>query len=301
MTFNLRDRFMTNTNSSAARMALTAALAAALTAFLTTTGCSSLRRNSEEQTAMQTQLSEMRTLLTQQNAQLESLEVKLSTLNQKLNEKTSEAALHSGSSAVDHGASRLKTTAIAPHPVSRSGTDVEATPASNDPEAGFVSDLAVGSFRQGKILFQAGKYPEAILAFSAFLERYPEHPLAGSAQFHIGDSYFKQGEFQLAVQEFQHVLTDHRLSPQVPDTLRQMALAEDALKKSEDAAQHRQTLARLFPQSPAAREMQNIPIPKPVPAAHQSAATHGAANTSASANPNAALDEPPATVPGDAQ
>ena len=37
------------------------------------------------------------------------------------------------------------------------------------------------------------------------------------------------------------------------DTLREMAEAEDALKKNQDAARHRQILMSTFPQSPAAR------------------------------------------------
>lgn len=122
-----------------------------------------------------------------------------------------------------------------------------------DPEAGFVQDSATKSYRQSMILFRGRKYAEAILAFSAFLQANADHPLAGSAQFYIGESYFRQKEYKLAITEYARVLTAYDRSPRIAQTLKQMAAAEEADGRTDDAKRHRQLLLSLFPQSPAAQ------------------------------------------------
>lgn len=133
---------------------------------------------------------------------------------------------------------------IAAHPAQGAG---------RDPEAGFTQDEVVQTYRKAMVLFQAQKFSESILAFSAFVEQNPDHALAGSAQFYLGQAYFEQKEFKLALKEWERVITSYDRSPRVSDTLRQMAQAEDQLKRPKEAATHRQLLTSLFPQSPAAR------------------------------------------------
>ena len=132
----------------------------------------------------------------------------------------------------------------------------EPAPIPNDPEAGFTQDAAVQNFRKALIIFQGLKYPEATLAFSDFLEKYPDHAMAGAAQFYIAEAYTKQNEPKLALQEYQKLLTTYDRSSHVADTLKQMAAAEDTLKRREEAARHRQLLTSLFPLSPAASELE---------------------------------------------
>lgn len=93
------------------------------------------------------------------------------------------------------------------------------------------------------------------MAFSEFLEKAPDHPLAGSAQFYVGESYFKQKEYKLALQEYQRVLTSYDRSPVVADTLARMITTEEILKKQPEAEKHQHLLTSLFPNSPAARSL----------------------------------------------
>lgn len=132
------------------------------------------------------------------------------------------------------------------------GVNPIVAPVAGDPERGFVQDDAVQLYRKALILYQAGKYADSVLEFSGFLERFPDHALAGSAQFYVGDSYFRQKEYKLAHQEYTRVLTSYDRSAHVAHALRQLAEVEDIMKKHEDAARHRQLLTSLFPQSPAA-------------------------------------------------
>ena len=55
------------------------------------------------------------------------------------------------------------------------------------------------------------------------------------------------------MQEFSRVLTSYDRSPHLPEALQQMAICEDSLKETKLAAQHRQMLMSLYPNSPAAR------------------------------------------------
>jgi len=146
-----------------------------------------------------------------------------------------------------------KPTLAAPAPSasqSRGGA-VEARQDSNDPESGFVSDSAVQSYRQAMILYQTQKYPEAVLAFSAFLERYGDHPLAGSAQFYSGEAYFKQKEHKLAWQEYLRVVSAYDRSPQISHALARLAQIAQTQGLKKEATDYRQTLTSLFPASPA--------------------------------------------------
>jgi tol-pal system protein YbgF len=147
---------------------------------------------------------------------------------------------------------------------------------------GYTNDEAIQNYRQALLLYKAQKYPEAVLAFSTFVERYADHPLAGNAQYYVGSSYLQQGEPKLALQELQRVLSAYDRSPMVSRALLDMALAEEKLQNREAAAKYRQLLISLFPMSPAAGELRKgvsssennppvsplgAPVPETAPAA----------------------------------
>ena len=172
---------------------------------------------------------------------------------------------------LDETPKKIETVSVPTHPGDRIGTPVPVREEPGDPEMGFTNDSTIQEFRSAIILHKAGKYPEAVLAFSAFVENYPDHPLAGTAQFYVGDSYFRQKEYGLAVREFQRVLTTYDRSTHIAQTLREISDSEDALRKSDDAARHRQLLMSLFPHSPfatasTASRGATAPASAPVPA-----------------------------------
>lgn len=170
-------------------------------------------------------------------------------------------------------AKSVTSVAVTPKTVEHIGSALTTAPSRSDPEAGFINDAAVKDFRAAKVLFDAKKHTEAVLAFSNFLEKYPDHALAGSAQFYIGVSYSNQNEPKLALHELERVLTSYDRSVPVAETLRRMAELEDSLKLTADAQKHRQLLNSLFAQSPAAATT--------------------AANTQSKPAANPSLDEPP--------
>ena len=240
----------------------------------------------EDFDAMRAQLTEMRTLIVNQGSRLESIETRVGTISDKV--------ANSQSNIDNLMANRKPMPAqVSSHPSEGAGTEPQEILASLDPEAGFVNDGAIQDYRKGEILFEAQKFPEAVLAFSSFVEKYPDHPLAGSAQYSIGEAYFKRKEYKLALHEFERVLTSYDRSPHISDTLRELAETEDALKMPEQAARHRQLLTSLFAQAPAASFS---PANAPKALEHGTAPTSG---NSPTASPH--LDEPPAAATSHAE
>lgn len=224
------------------------------------------------------------------NHRVEDLETRISALNDKVNSKA----------LID---TSLKPVTVEGHPAADIGTEIEATSAKNDPDSGFIHDGAILTYRKCMILFTTQRYPESVLAFSAFVEKYPDHPLAGAAQYYIGESYYRQKEYKLALQEFSRVLMSYDRSTRVSETLREMAATEDLLKQTDDAAKHRELLVSLFPQSPAAviasrgpispQDDAPAPTEKPITTGVQ-AAQAAAINSALSSTPLENPDAPPA-------
>ena len=148
---------------------------------------------------------------------------------------------------------------------------VSSSVAVTDPGAGFVNDAAVRAFQQGKMLFDQEKFPESILAFSAFLDGNPSHALAGAAQYYIGENYYRQNDYAVADQEFQKLATRYPQSPRVSYALVRLSQSATALGKTDEAKRYRTQAEGLFPRSPALklfRETPAAPSAAAVDAAH---------------------------------
>lgn len=119
--------------------------------------------------------------------------------------------------------------------------------------------------------FSKSNYPLAIAGFREFLRRYPEHELANSAQYWIGEAhwsvargYMNAGqpekatpELERAVQEFRKVVANYPRGEKVPTALYKEALALVELKQPALARSRLQYLIDNFPQAaetPLARE-----------------------------------------------
>jgi len=195
------------------------------------------------------QVQELRDQVASLNGRLEGMELKMVSLQDEL--KASKTSFETLSrKGLDSGIIEVSAPAS-----SSIGKPMATEKAASDPDAGFVTDTAVEAYRQAVVLFESKKYPEAMLAFTGFLEQYADHPWAGAAQYHVGQCYFLQKECKLAMQEYQRVLTSYDRSSHVADSLKQLAVCEEELKMPVAAAKHRQLLGSLFPNSPAAREL----------------------------------------------
>jgi len=111
--------------------------------------------------------------------------------------------------------------------------------------------------------FSKGSYQLAIAGFREFLRRFPDQPLAGAAQYWIGEALFALARgysnagqapqaaeaLEQAVQEFRKVLANYPRSDKAPASLYKEALALLELNQPDAAQQRLQYLVETFPQS----------------------------------------------------
>ncbi len=126
-------------------------------------------------------------------------------------------------------------------------------------------------YQAAYIDFSKGSYPLAVAGFREFLRRYPDHPLAGAAQYWIGEAHFSVARgftnagqtdkateaLEQAVQEFRKVQANYARSDKAATALYKEALALLELKQPAVAQARLQYLVDNFPQAeeaPLARE-----------------------------------------------
>ncbi|MFZ9596697.1 MAG: tetratricopeptide repeat protein [Bdellovibrionia bacterium] len=215
-----------------------------------------------ETPASSSSMDSTRALLAQMAEKIQVLEAKISSLNDKI-----DAQHMSLTFLAQKGKGPRDVILTQKAPSAGLTPDLGSIP--GDPEGGFAHGEAIELYREALVLLRGQKYPESTLAFAHFLEKYPDHPLSGSAQFYIGECYFKQNEMGLALQEYQRVLSGYPQSPRISETLKQIALTEEALKKPEASKRHQQLLLSVFPHSPAAASFNQTPRVKETPSTEQ--------------------------------
>jgi len=143
---------------------------------------------------------------------------------------------------------------------------VAAVPAPAPARAGATAEE---SYQAAYLDFSKGLYPLAVSGFRDFLRRFPDSPLADSAQYWIGEAYFSMARatasqpekarenMEQAVQEFRKVVVSYPRGSKVPTALYKEALALVELKQTALAQSRLQYLVDHFPQSeeaPLAKE-----------------------------------------------
>ena len=109
--------------------------------------------------------------------------------------------------------------------------------------------------------YASGHYQTAIHGFETFLQRYPNNSYASNAQFWLGDCYFNQQQYPLAIQEFERVLSEYQSAPKNPDALLKIAIAQLQLGATDEARQAIDTLGQRYPKSTATQKAQKLTIP----------------------------------------
>ena len=92
--------------------------------------------------------------------------------------------------------------------------------------------------------------------------RYPDHPYAANAMYWRGESYFAQGDYVRAVEQFEGVVARFPLGGKTPDALLKLGICQQKLKNPQKAQTYFDKLTREWPRSDAARR---IPTQKDTP------------------------------------
>ena len=98
-------------------------------------------------------------------------------------------------------------------------------------------------------LYSGRDYQKATARFKEFVATYPDHKLAGNAQYWIGECYYSQKRFAEAAEEFAEVEKVYPGSPKVPAALFKRGLSLAELKRMPEARAALQRVVDNYPQS----------------------------------------------------
>lgn len=207
--------------------------------------------------ALSRQVDSLSETLTTLTGRVDELSTRLDTLTRQL--RTGQAPATSGSAAPRPPSAAPSGTAAPAFPGTAAPGPVAAVP--QRPSAASLQPQDI--YQAAYIDFSKGSYSLAIAGFREFLRRYPDHELAGSAQYWIGEAYLSlargfsdsgQGDkstesLEQAVQEFKKVLANYPRADKVPTALYKEALALIDLKQPAQAQARLQYLVDNFPRS----------------------------------------------------
>ena len=85
-------------------------------------------------------------------------------------------------------------------------------------------------------LLQDGDYAGAERGFKTFVQRNPQHVLAGNAQYWLGETYYARRDYQNAMVAFAEGYKVYKASPKGPDNLLKLGVTLAALDKKPEPA-----------------------------------------------------------------
>lgn len=100
-------------------------------------------------------------------------------------------------------------------------------------------------------LLRGGDYDRAEQAFRSFLDRHPDHGLAGNAKYWLGETYYVRGDYERAAITFLEGYQDYHEGNKAADSLLKLALALRSLEKTQEACAALGRLESEFPDASA--------------------------------------------------
>jgi tol-pal system protein YbgF len=99
---------------------------------------------------------------------------------------------------------------------------------------------------------------QAVLDFTELVARYPRHPLAGSAQYWIGEAYYAQRDYRQALTEFQKAIAQFPRGNKAPDVLLKVGLCYSALREPGRAQEAWERLIQEYPGSESGKRARKL-------------------------------------------
>lgn len=102
--------------------------------------------------------------------------------------------------------------------------------------------------------FRADEHGQAVLEFTELIDKFPKHNLAASAQYWIGEAYYRQRDFNQAVTEFQKVPDLYPQSAPVAESLLKLGMCYRALHDLPRARETWEQVVKSHPRTEAATQ-----------------------------------------------
>ena len=107
-------------------------------------------------------------------------------------------------------------------------------------------------FEAALAVFRFGKFPDASVAFAAFVRQYPRSGYVPSARFWLGNAQYATREYKEAIGNFKQMLTEAPTHARAPEAALSIANCQIELKDTRTARKTLEDLLRAYPQSEAA-------------------------------------------------
>jgi tol-pal system protein YbgF len=130
-----------------------------------------------------------------------------------------------------------------------SGPSVAAAPPPGTPAESDTSPKQLYETAYGYLLQR--DYGAAEAAFDEFLRRHPNDPLAGNAQYWLGESLYVRGQYRAAAGAFLKGYQTYSRSAKAPENLLKLAMSLQKLGQKDAACSSYNELASKFPSAPA--------------------------------------------------
>ena len=110
-------------------------------------------------------------------------------------------------------------------------------------------------YQEGLDSFNAGNYDDAASRFTSVLTKYPDHKLAGNAQYWLGESYYGKKDYAKAAVAFAKGYEKYKDGNKGADNILKLGLSMQMLGKTEEACTAFTNLPKEFPK--AAENLKN--------------------------------------------
>ena len=107
-------------------------------------------------------------------------------------------------------------------------------------------------YQRGLKDLQAGDYGGAQVDFAKMLEKFPNHALAGNAQYWLGETFYVRRQYKQAAQAFLAGYTTYAESAKAPDSLLKLGMTLTALGEKKTGCDAFAELGAKFPDAPNA-------------------------------------------------
>ncbi|WP_421694017.1 tol-pal system protein YbgF [Aestuariivirga sp.] len=98
------------------------------------------------------------------------------------------------------------------------------------------------------------QFGDAESGFATFLQKYPDHSLAGSAQYWLGETYYAQSDFKRAAANFLQGYKKYPKSRRAPDSLLKLGISLNRLGQDEQACAAFAAVSSEYPKAVDARK-----------------------------------------------
>lgn len=98
------------------------------------------------------------------------------------------------------------------------------------------------------------QFAEAEAGFSNFMAKYPDHSLAGSAQYWLGETYYAQNDYKRAAQAFLKGYKTYPTSRRAADSLLKLGISLSRLGQTEQACAAYLAVSAEYPKAVEARK-----------------------------------------------